>query len=421
MSKTKKLKNYKEYFEKINHFKIEQNKQKQRGLNNYNILTSVLSKSDEVRLHSRMIFSLLDTNGEHYQSELFLDKFLKVLNINDFNINPQNCSVYKEYQNIDLYITDGAKHIIIENKIDARDQKDQIKRYIEIIEKENDRLNINDILVIYLSIDKSKPSAYSLGDLKVENDFIKRDSKNITLFKSINYKNEILKWLKLCQHEIQNITNLNEVFNQYIDVVKMINNQYKDKVMSLSDYIKENASTYEMSVEIQQALSKARRDVIDSFFSNIINSLKHDLDSEWTVELIGDLSTRYSFPIRIYKNKWIGSKGNNLIFGFEFNKNNYYEGNFGIVRKTNKVDIKNDITNKFKKRLAKLDYELSTRAWWLHWEWLPDIDDFAKYVIFNEKAEKEFLQAILKLINKFESETNLMTDINEYLNKADKG
>jgi len=65
------LEEYKDFFEKIKIFKNEQNKQKQRGLNNYNILTSVLNKSDEVRLHSRMIFSLLNPNGTHYQSSYF--------------------------------------------------------------------------------------------------------------------------------------------------------------------------------------------------------------------------------------------------------------------------------------------------------------------------------------------------------------
>jgi len=65
------MKNYKNYFEKIKQFKIEQDKQKKRGLNNYNILSSVLNISDEVRLHSRMIFSLLNPNGTHYQSSLF--------------------------------------------------------------------------------------------------------------------------------------------------------------------------------------------------------------------------------------------------------------------------------------------------------------------------------------------------------------
>ncbi len=105
------MKNYKYLFEQVKRFKKEQEKRKQRGLNNYNVLTTVLKKDDEVRLHSRMIASFLDPFGEHYQSNLFLDKFLEVLNIANFNIDSENCSIYLEYQNIDLYITDGDKHI----------------------------------------------------------------------------------------------------------------------------------------------------------------------------------------------------------------------------------------------------------------------------------------------------------------------
>jgi len=81
------LEEYEKFFEKIEIFKKEQNRQKQRGLNNYNILKSVLKISDEVRLHSRMIFSFLDINGDHYQSNLFLDKFLEVLAIENFTFN----------------------------------------------------------------------------------------------------------------------------------------------------------------------------------------------------------------------------------------------------------------------------------------------------------------------------------------------
>jgi len=409
---------YKEFFEKIEIFKNEQNKQKQRGLNNYNILTSVLSKSDEVRLHSRMIFSLLNPNGTHYQSSLFLEKFLNTLHINNFKLNFQNCSIYKEYQNIDLYITDGDKHIIIENKVYAKDQKNQIKRYIEIIEAENQKLSEEAILVIYLSLDKEKPTSYSLGDLYIENNFIKRESEKIAQFKSIHYNKEILDWLKSSQHEVQNITNLNEVFNQYIDVVKMLNNQYKDKVMSLSDYIKENKSIYKMAVEIQSELSKSRKNTIDNFFRNIISSLQSTLGEDWNVELVGDLSKRYKFPFRIYKKKWLSKKEDNLIFGFEFDKNDYYVGYFGIVRRSNKVDIRKDIVVEFKSRLEKLNFNLKTVSWWLHLESLPDgIEDFSEYVMFDIDAEQKFINRIMKLITIFEIDSNLMTDMNNYLNK----
>ena len=411
------MEKYKDFFEKIEIFKNEQNKQKQRGFNNYNILTSVLNKSDEVRLHSRMIFSLLNPNGTHYQSSLFLEKFLNAINMNNFKLNLQNCSIYKEYNNIDLYITDGDKHIIIENKIYAKDQKNQIQRYIEMIEAENQKLSEEDILVIYLSLDREKPSSYGLGDLKIENNFIERKSEKIALFKSIHYNKEILNWLKSSQYEVQNITNLNEVFNQYIDVVKMLNNQYKDKVMSLSDYIKENKSFYKIAVEIQSEFPEIRRNIVESFFEKIKFYLQSELGKDWTIELIGDLSKRYKVPFRIYKKKWVSKKENNLIFGFEFDKNDYYVGYFGIVRMSNKVDIKKDIVVKFKNRLEELNFNLKTVPWWVHLESLPErIEDFAEYVMFDKYAEKKFIERVIELIKLFEIDSNLMTDMNSYLN-----
>ena len=270
---------FKNLFEQVKQFKKEQEKQKQRGLNNYNILTTVLKEHDEVRLHSRMIASFLDPSGEHYQSALFLDNFLEVLSVENFNINSKKCAVYREYKNIDLYITDENKHIIIENKIYAGDQEKQIERYVKIIEEENKDLEINDILVVYLSLDRIEPSSYSLGNLSIVNSIVKRDTEDVALFKSIHYSNEILQWLERCQYEVQNITNLNEVFRQYTDVVKMINNQHKDKIMSLKDYIQiqKNTEFYKLATELEKELPKVRKNIVDEFFEKIIPALEKSL------------------------------------------------------------------------------------------------------------------------------------------------
>ena len=69
-------KDYEVFFKKIEKFKIEQQKQKQRGLNDFNLLSTVRKYHDEVYLHSTMIGALLDPNGLHYQDTLFLEKFL---------------------------------------------------------------------------------------------------------------------------------------------------------------------------------------------------------------------------------------------------------------------------------------------------------------------------------------------------------
>ena len=417
------MKNYKNLFEQIKQFKNKQEKQKQRGLNNYNILTTVLKEYDEVRLHSRMIASFLDPFGEHYQSNLFLDKFLEVLNISTFNIDSKNCSIYLEYQNIDLYITDGDKHIIIENKVYAKDQERQIERYIKIIKDKNQDLKPNDILVIYLSLDRDKPSKYSLGDLSVENSTLTVDTKEIALFKSIHYKNEILQWLEKCKYEVQNITNLNEVFRQYIDVVKMINNQYEDKIMSLVDYILKNKSIYNLAMEIKEELPNARKKSINIFFDNIVFFLKKELDDKWEIKLEKDfLDKKHQVFLRIYKKVWIVDNNcKDIIFGVIFDKEDYYDIRWGIIRNDN-VDIKN--IKKYSEELNELGCNsLGIDEWWLHLEYLNnthEVMDFVEYIQFNEDAEKEFFNQIINLINIFENEdSKLMTEINSYLNKKD--
>ncbi|TKE78239.1 PD-(D/E)XK nuclease family protein, partial [Vibrio sp. F12] len=86
---------YEKFFESIATFNRKQIQQRQRGLNNYNILTSVLKPTDEVRLHSGMIKSLLDIDGDHYQNSLFLNLFLNTIKDISFSIDVENCSVYK--------------------------------------------------------------------------------------------------------------------------------------------------------------------------------------------------------------------------------------------------------------------------------------------------------------------------------------
>ena len=268
---------YINFFEELNKFKEKQQKQKQRGLNDYNLLTTVLNEHDEVRLHSRVIGSLLDVNGLHYQKELFLEKFLEISQVTEFKFDIHESKLFLEYQNIDLYLTDGVKHIIIENKIYAGDQKNQIKRYYDTIKDENKDLEYNDILVIYLSIDRLQPSNYSLGNLTIKDNYIYNNDEKIAIFKNINYKNEILHWLDNCLHEIQNITNLNESIQQYKNVVEKITNKYKEKVMSIKEFLLENNNLKLLIKEIQPALTESKIEIQTKFWEELKEELnKHD-------------------------------------------------------------------------------------------------------------------------------------------------
>lgn len=199
---------------------------KLRGNNDYNLFLALFDASDEVRLHSRFICSLLDSNSPHYQKELFLELFIKACGLEDFGLNSQIAKVYKEYENIDIYITDGTKHIILENKIYAGDQEAQIKRYIKTIQQENG--NEAEIYVLFLSPQGREPTGYSLDGLKIKDGRISNEKGDeIAKFKAISYDKEITAWLDLCLEETGNLTNLSIVISQYKNVIEKIYGKYK--------------------------------------------------------------------------------------------------------------------------------------------------------------------------------------------------
>lgn len=403
---------YINFFEELNKFKEKQQKQKERGLNDYNLLTTVLNEHDEVRLHSRVIGSLLDINGLHYQKELFLEKFMEILKITEFEFNIEESNLFLEYQNIDLYLTDGIKHIIIENKIYAGDQKNQIKRYYDTIKDENKDLAYNDILVIYLSIDRTKPSSYSLGNLIIEDNYIFDNDEKIAIFKNINYKNEILNWLDDCLHEIQNITNLNESIQQYKNVVEKITNNYKEKVMSQKEFLLEK-DNLKLAIGLENSIKEAKCEIQFLFWEelhkqlvknghqfNFVDYKSNEIDinskiKEYyyknnkyygLVKKLVDIDDKYSLIFYIEIDK-------NIVFGFCIAEN----GNRNYICKQNKFD---DITRQII-GYDSIKWNGIRPEWWICWKYPKNRLDFYRFdseIIFNLIDEKKRIQIVGNLV-----------------------
>ncbi|AZL53738.1 hypothetical protein EI285_03750 [Aliarcobacter skirrowii] len=403
---------YVDFFEEFNKFKEKQQKQKERGLNDYNLLTTVLNEYDEVRLHSRVIGSLLDINGLHYQKELFLEKFMEILKITEFEFNIEESNLFLEYQNIDLYLTDGIKHIIIENKIYAGDQKNQIKRYYDTIKDENKDLGYNDILVIYLSIDRTKPSSYSLGNLIIEDNYIFDNDEKIAIFKNINYKNEILNWLDDCLHEIQNITNLNESIQQYKNVVEKITNNYKEKVMSQKEFLLEK-DNLKLAIGLENSIKEAKCEIQLLFWEelqtqltncghqfNFVDNKSNEIDinskiKEYyyknnkyygLVKKLVDIDDKYSLIFYIEIDK-------NIVFGFCIAEN----GNRNYICKQNKFD---DITRQII-GYDSIKWNGIRSEWWICWKYPKNRLDFYRFdseIIFNLIDEKKRIEIVANLV-----------------------
>jgi len=280
---------YDVFFQDIEHVLEKQAQQKSRGLNDYNIFTSLLKVHDEVRLHSRFLYSLLNPDGTHYQGPLFLELFLNVIGLSDFGLDPHQASVFVEYDNIDLYITDGEKHVIIENKIWAQDQPCQIIRYINSIVKDgNDlvtdevngiaQIDCDSVRVVYLTArsDKHIPTGHFVEDgyILADPDTLPVELTNYRArYHRVSYEDDITRWLQVVQHEVSNLSNLNLIIEQYREVVQRLYRKYKGKVMTFEHYLFDGEDTKQDSLRLALGLEKELVTIRARTFYDFFNSL----------------------------------------------------------------------------------------------------------------------------------------------------
>ena len=316
--------------------KAEADRQRAMGKHDYNIFTLFHDFSDEVNLHSNFIASLLDPNGDHYKGDLFLKLFLEMCGIDDFSIDTSTATVFKEFKHIDIYISDGKKHIILENKVYAKDQPTQIARYIETIKgegaKESDRVKDEDICVLYLHPDGKLPDDQSFGDYHAK---LLGENPSIE-FKVISYGNEILKWIDRCKNEVSNITDLNVFLSQYKDVIEMIYDRYKRiDEMETAKFVEIFKENYTAVSEIANNYQETRKKIIDEFFEKLSEKLKK-VYNENCYKIGGEkiASNKYCQPIKIESTNW-----ELFNFAIEFIGVNLTNPIMGFVKKDKTIDL----------------------------------------------------------------------------------
>lgn len=429
------------FFKDLIALKSKQDLRKKQGINDYNILTSVLLEHDEVRLHSRMIASFLDSQGYHYQDSLFFDLFMETLGLGDFGIDSANLEVITEYNDIDIYITDGTKHIIIENKIGASDGDGQIQRYVAKIYEENEGLRSTNLLVLYLSIDRASPSQTSLGNLTIQPD-ARRDKlmegdKIKAYFKNINYATHILPWLERCQKEVKNIANLNMAFDQYAQVVRNITHTNERTKMQLTKIFNSNPEYYEVAQKLIDELKDFREDKMGDFIKNAKKQLSKKLEKTWECEIynLQKWTKQHALHIVIKKHSDDNKRPQAAVV-FSFEKMDCKKAYFGITTiKLRDGYYENIALDEITKRLAK---EARAKAkkfdnkdtsvdeecpWYLTWKYYPEDKnedtDFIKYILFKgeEDAVSDFVETIKKYL---ETHEPLIDEINALIKPRHK-
>ncbi len=315
----------------------EQQKEKKKRGELFNIFNDLNLTSDEVRLHSSILSSLLNPKGSHGQGDKYLKAFIEML----YHISPSkvcldfistssskvSVQVEKyigpltetEGGRLDLYITDTNHRIIIENKIYAGDQPNQLLRYWNygIYKGKKSRHGEESFLLIYLTLDGHEPDKKSISGLTRDN------------YICISYKYEIRTWLERCLELSARQPLIRETIVQYINTINFLT----DLPMETNN-------------ELIEILSKTENiDTIFEISKNLDNVINNIINKEFLPNL-RELSERMGFKL-IYEdnNDWVNSGFHGPRFineewkyfnaGFDFDKKGLNNVGFGLVLKDN--------------------------------------------------------------------------------------
>ena len=270
--------------------------------------------------HSSFLAELLNPQGGHSQGALYLSLFVKQFTIPNFDT--KNATLTQEYHcgevteisggRVDLVIRDGLdNHIVIENKIHAGDQDNQMLRY------RNEFNNLEKHQLFYLTLEGKKPSNVDeekIAELKI---------------KLISYRTDILTWLQESRKASALLPTVRETITQYIRLIEELTNQSTTRQMN-QELIKDIISTPQ-HLNAFYTLCDAKTTVENELLELLHNQLneiakKHALEPHLVVK------DRYATKDNGFFFKNDALLKNNIRIAFYFDDNNLTNFGYGFVK-----------------------------------------------------------------------------------------
>jgi len=229
---------------------------------NFNVFTILGLSTAEVRTHSAFLAELLNTKGSHGQGSVYLKLFLQQVNIGSDIFTADGASAKVEYYigpvdlsdgvggQIDILLTDEPqkRHIIIENKIYAGDQEQQLVRYYKFDPKAT---------LLYLTLYGKLPDNKSSAGL---------DVNRITC---VSYKDHILDWLDECLKASVSLPVIRETIIQYVFLIRKLTGKAKEVQVTeqVKKLIAENPDLVESIAILGDAWSSIVKETKTKFFN----------------------------------------------------------------------------------------------------------------------------------------------------------
>jgi hypothetical protein len=192
----------------------------EKSENSFNIFKILQIESDEVRLHSRILKSFIELNPYGFIDSIPTNYWNKISKPIDGFLRVKlevPCSSLLEETNdgrIDIIVEFENLLIIIENKIYASDQNQQLVKYHEYGKRSG-----KDFLLLYLTPTGKEPTNTSIFHAN-SNEGLQPGE-----YQLISYKKEILNWLDTFSKERESkneFKGIHEITRQYIQTLKNI-------------------------------------------------------------------------------------------------------------------------------------------------------------------------------------------------------
>jgi len=354
---------------------------------NFNIFELMGLESREVKTHSRFIAELLNPKGSHGQGILFLELFLSQMQIEGIDSTKARVEIEKfagwknedatEGGYIDIIIRTENFAVILENKIYAGDQENQLLRYSNY-----GKANYGDKFELYyLTLQGNEASEHSTN------------GENVAC-KTISYQKEILKWIEACHEKTVNFPILRETLTQYIHLIKRLTNQTESEKMNteLVDSIIGSKGNLSAFFELQIW------DVINGVKEKLFESFKNQLK-----DVAEKLKLNPDFSEPQYLKFYLPNSNHNFYLSFCF-----CSGYNNLVFQAHTEEI---VTDDYKSMVLKT---LPPRGDGFHEIWVKWMDDNVRYwddssepwlMIQNGEMAKLFeekMQHLLVLLNGIE-------------------
>ncbi|MDL2304917.1 PD-(D/E)XK nuclease family protein [Bacteroides sp. OttesenSCG-928-D19] len=268
----------------------------------YNLFKVIRMTSDEVKIHSAFISDLLSPDGLHGMGFVFTDLFLKMLS-DKFKSDSfyerfpcQNAKVGYEVHidkkkedtggRTDIEVCANGDKIIIENKIYASDQENQLIRYDNY-----GKSSASNYRLLYLSLDG-----------KVKNESITCKTPHGYLeegkdFFCISYEEDILKWLDLCRKEAVSKPLLREGIAHYTNLIKHLTGQTMNSELKeeLADLIVKSSEHVSNLSYIKQSIKLAEEKLQICFWEKLKKELDEKLRETGLKYYVNDSDSGYKY------------------------------------------------------------------------------------------------------------------------------